>query len=183
VTTPARLLLVPAFVGGLVACSSSSSRTKATVVPVVTVAPATSSTAAVVTGPPASAVSSTSAAATSTTGTPASTGPASSTPATSTTTPPVTAPNDATVVSVTVGTDDAVTLGQRVERVHRNQQVKITLVSPQAESYHLHGYDLESPKLAAGKPFTFDFTATQTGTFEIESHISNKVLFVLEVTA
>jgi biotin carboxyl carrier protein len=176
------LLLVPALVAGLAACGSSSS-TQATVAPVVTVAAATSTTAAAVTGPPASSASSTSAAATSTTGAPGTGAPASPAAATGTTTPPVTAPNDATVISVTVGTDDAVTLGQRVERVHRNQQMKITLVSPQAEAYHLHGYDLESPKLAAGKPFTFDFKATQTGTFEIESHVTDKVLLVLEVSA
>jgi hypothetical protein len=93
----------------------------------------------------------------------------------------VTAPDDSVAISVIVGTDDAATLGKRVERVHKGQSVRITLVSDRAEQYHLHGYDLESPKLAAKQPYTFAFKADRTGSFEIESHVTNKVLFLLEV--
>ncbi len=48
-------------------------------------------------------------------------------------------------------------------------------------TYHVHGYDLEK-KVAAGVEATFEFTADTAGSFEVESHNTDKVLATLQVT-
>jgi hypothetical protein len=54
------------------------------------------------------------------------------------------------------------------------------MTASEAEDYHLHGYDLEQ-KADAGKTSTFEFTADQTGQFDLESHLTEKTLLVLVV--
>ena len=39
------------------------------------------------------------------------------------------------------------------------------------DELHVHGYDIEE-ELPAGKQATIDFTADQTGVFEVETHES-----------
>ena len=56
----------------------------------------------------------------------------------------------------------------------------INMTSSDAEEYHLHGYDLEQ-KAAPGVTSTFEFTADQTGQFDLESHLTEKTLLVLVV--
>jgi hypothetical protein len=58
-----------------------------------------------------------------------------------------------------------------------NSTVSITVTSATSQEFHLHGYDLEK----AGTKVTF--TADQPGDFELESHATEKVLFVLTVSA
>ena len=66
-------------------------------------------------------------------------------------------------------------------RLHgRDAGLAIVMTSSDAEDYHLHGYDLEQ-KADAGKTSTFEFTADQTGQFDLESHITEKTLLVLVV--
>ncbi len=48
-------------------------------------------------------------------------------------------------------------------------------------TYHVHGYDLEK-KAAAGVEATFEFTADKAGSFEVESHTTDKVLATLQVS-
>ena len=100
--------------------------------------------------------------------------------------PPVAAvPNaDGSVtVTVTVGTDDFDTTGgKRVVGIKKGANVTVQLTDAASdEQYHLHGYDLEATakKGAAG---TISFTATQTGQFDLESHITEKTLLVLFVS-
>ena len=45
---------------------------------------------------------------------------------------------------------------------------------------HVHGYEIEK-ELPAGQQVTVDFTADQTGVFEIETHESELQLAQLEV--
>jgi hypothetical protein len=79
---------------------------------------------------------------------------------------------------VTVGTDSG---PNRREKVAKGTLVTISISNPNAaDEFHLHGYDLEL-KAGKGEPATFSFTASATGTFEIESHDTKAVLFVLEV--
>jgi hypothetical protein len=107
----------------------------------------------------------------------------SSTPTVSPTTsmPDEPAPDGGTEILVTVGTDDAVTLGSRVEPVPLGSEVSLRLVDDaKAEEYHVHGYDLEQ-SVDPGVEAAFTFTADQPGRFEVESHTTGDVLVVLEV--
>jgi hypothetical protein len=85
------------------------------------------------------------------------------------------------VIDVKVGTDDFTTSkGTRVVSVPKNTAVTINITSSEAEDYHLHGYDLEQ-KADPGKTAAFEFTADQTGQFDLESHVTENTLLVLVV--
>ena len=64
----------------------------------------------------------------------------------------------------------------------KGTSVTINMTSSAAEDYRLHGYDLEQ-KADAGKTSTFEFTADQTGQFDLESHLTEKTLLVLVVVS
>jgi hypothetical protein len=86
-------------------------------------------------------------------------------------------------VSVTVGTDDFDTTGgKRVVSVKEGTSVTIEVTDPaNDDEYHLHGYDIEV-EATKGTPGRMSFTADETGTFELESHTTEKVLLVLVVS-
>lgn len=72
---------------------------------------------------------------------------------------------------------------ERIEVVALGDEVRITLLNPtQEDEYHLHGYDIVSKKMAPGAPATLSFTANVAGTFELESHVTNDVLVILEIS-
>jgi hypothetical protein len=84
-------------------------------------------------------------------------------------------------IDVKVGTDDfTTTKGTRVVSVPKGTSVTINITSNDAEQYHLHGYDIEE-NAEAGKTATMEFTADQTGQFDLESHVTEKTLLVLVV--
>jgi len=87
------------------------------------------------------------------------------------------AEGDVAEITVLVGLDSG---PDRVEQVRLGQQVVITLQSDQDEEYHLHDYDL-TQKAAAGVEATLSFVADKPGRFELESHVTDEVLLVLEV--
>jgi hypothetical protein len=94
---------------------------------------------------------------------------------------PATVTDGKATIDVTVGTDDFTTTGgTRVVSVPKGTSVTINMTASDAEDYHLHGYDLEQ-KADAGKTSTFEFTADQTGQFDLESHLTEKTLLVLVV--
>ena len=96
---------------------------------------------------------------------------------TTTTTPAVGEPLE---IDVTVGEDSD---PDRIEIVDLGSSVTITLMNPNAaDEYHLHGYDISTKKMEPGMPATISFTATEAGTFELESHITDDVLVVLEIS-
>jgi heme/copper-type cytochrome/quinol oxidase subunit 2 len=104
-------------------------------------------------------------------------------PPTPTSGPPVPASVTAgkATIDVEVGTDDfTTTKGTRVVSVPKGTAVTINLTASAAEDYHLHGYDLEQ-KANPGKTATFEFTADQTGQFDLESHVTQNTLLVLVV--
>lgn len=83
-------------------------------------------------------------------------------------------------IDVTVGEDSD---PDRIEIVDLGSSVTITLVNPDAaDEYHLHGYDISTKKMEPGVPATISFTATEAGTFELESHVTDNVLVVLEIS-
>ena len=80
---------------------------------------------------------------------------------------------------IIVNVDDPAQLGQTFD-VALGQTVVLRLLSDTDQEYHVHGYDLEK-KAAAGVEATFEFTADKAGSFEVESHTTDKVLATLQV--
>ncbi len=81
-------------------------------------------------------------------------------------------------IDIQVGIDSG---PNRVEIIAKGSAVQINLTDPAAaQEYHLHGYDIEQ-QVAKGETATLNFTADQTGTFEIESHETSQVLAVIQV--
>ena len=117
---------------------------------------------------------------------PATTTP-SSTPPTSTsavvTTPSATTPSETgfagTEIVVAVKNGKVEPPTHRV-KVAKGTEVRLLVTSDKADELHVHGYDIEK-KLPAGNQVTLDFTADQTGVFEIETHESELQLAQLEV--
>jgi len=64
-------------------------------------------------------------------------------------------------------------------KVAKGTEVRLLVTSDKADELHVHGYELEK-ELPAGKQATLDFTADQTGLFEIETHHSELQLAQLE---
>lgn len=89
-------------------------------------------------------------------------------------------PSDLIEISVTVGVDSG---ADRIVQVPLGASVRVTLTNPDAEDeFHLHGYDIDSGEVATGRAAVLEFEATQPGSFEIESHSSEQVLVVLQIS-
>ena len=67
----------------------------------------------------------------------------------------------------------------RVE-VAEGTDVRLLVTSDEADELHIHGFDIEQ-ELIAGEQATVDFTADQSGVFEVETHESGLQLVQLEV--
>lgn len=115
--------------------------------------------------------------------TPATTGPGATTPGDGSADIPLPPPVSSDlpiVIEVTVGVDADPT---RVEQVPLGTTVALVLTDPGApQEYHVHGYDLgDGQTFTAGQTATFTFTADRPGRFEVESHVTDDVLVILEV--
>ena len=87
----------------------------------------------------------------------------------------------AEVVEVTVAVSDGkVTPKPRRVDVPAGAQVRLQITSDVDDEVHVHGYDVEET-LEAGRTTTVEFTADQTGLFEVETHESELELVQLEV--
>jgi hypothetical protein len=135
--------------------------------------------------------SDTSAATTAATTTSATTAATTSAPPTTaaTTTAPTTAPTTALAtdapaqgdaVEIIIDVDDPAQIG-KTWPVGLGQTVILRLLSDTDQEYHVHGYDIETPA-AAGVEATMEFTADQAGDFEVESHTTEAVLAILQVS-
>lgn len=103
--------------------------------------------------------------------------------------------SDTTVANET--TDTAVAAGNLVEislivgentgadmmqTVPLGSSVRITFINPNGpDEIHVHGYDLTTGEMAKGQESVIEFVASNAGTFDIESHVSEEVVFVLTV--
>jgi hypothetical protein len=81
---------------------------------------------------------------------------------------------------IILNVDDPAQVGQTFD-VALGQTVVLRLLSDTDQEYHVHGYDLEK-QAAAGVETTFEFTADTPGSFEVESHTTDKVLATLQVS-
>ena len=72
--------------------------------------------------------------------------------------------------------------GQKISAA-LGQKIVLQVTSDEADEIHAHtggdGYELEVP---ANQPTTGEFTPTQPGSFEIESHHLEKVIVILNVS-
>ena len=79
------------------------------------------------------------------------------------------------VVGENSGPDQTLTVAQ-------GSTVRLFFVNPnEDDEIHLHGYDLGGSQLPAGEEAIFEFVADETGTFDVESHVTGDVLMVLVV--
>jgi hypothetical protein len=65
-------------------------------------------------------------------------------------------------------------------KVGKGTEVRLLVTSDKADELHVHGYEIEK-ELPAGEQVTIDFTADQTGLFEVETHETELQLAQLEV--
>jgi len=69
-----------------------------------------------------------------------------------------------------------------MQTVPVGSSVRITVVNPNgADEIHVHGYDISTGEMEQGKEAVIEFVASNAGTFDIESHVSEEVVFVLTV--
>lgn len=69
-----------------------------------------------------------------------------------------------------------------MQTVPLGSSVRITVVNPNgADEIHVHGYDISTGEMAQGQEAVIEFVASNAGTFDIESHVSEDVVLVLTV--
>lgn len=88
------------------------------------------------------------------------------------------APNEATISIVITG--DKVSPNGEMVPVAEGGKVTIDITSDVAEKIHVHGYEFEWD-LAPGQSVHHEFTANLRGVYEIESHVSGKIIARLAV--
>jgi hypothetical protein len=66
-------------------------------------------------------------------------------------------------------------------KVAQGAEVRLLVTSDIADEIHVHGFEVAQQKLLAGQQATIEFTADQTGIFEVETHESHLQLLQLEV--
>ena len=60
--------------------------------------------------------------------------------------------------------------------------VRITFVNPNGpDEIHVHGYDLTTGEMEQGQESVIEFVASTSGTFDIESHVSEEIVLILTV--
>lgn len=81
--------------------------------------------------------------------------------------------------AITVGKDSG---RESTLTVQAGTEVRLILVNPnEDDEFHLHGYDLGGAMTPAGEEAIIQFTASEVGEFEVESHMTGDVLMVLIV--
>ena len=107
----------------------------------------------------------------------------STTPSTSPTSAAPTTPSETafegTEIEVAVK-DGKVSPSTRRVEVSQGTAVRLLVTSDVADELHVHGYDFRQD-LPAGQQATLDFTADETGLFEVETEQSHLQLVQLEV--
>jgi len=69
-----------------------------------------------------------------------------------------------------------------MQTVPLGSSVRITVVNPNGvDEIHVHGYDISTGEMAQGQEAVIEFVASNAGTFDIESHVSEEVVLVLTV--
>ncbi|MGB8860842.1 MAG: hypothetical protein WCC60_16400 [Ilumatobacteraceae bacterium] len=82
-------------------------------------------------------------------------------------------------IDVVVGADSG---ENRIERVTVGAEITLNITNPDTDDeFHVHGIELEQ-SVAAGEMATFNFTVDAAGTYEVESHLTEDVLVVIEAS-
>ncbi len=157
-SNPLRWLVVPAAAALLVAGCGSDSDSGSDTSAATTAAATTTPTTAATSAPPTTTASTTAAS----------------------TTPVTDAPAEGNTVEIIIDVDDPAQVG-KTWPVGLGQTVVLRLLSDTDQEYHVHGYDIET-QAAAGVEATIEFTADQAGDFEVESHTTDAILAILQVT-
>lgn len=89
-----------------------------------------------------------------------------------------TAAADTTAVAPVVIEVDADSGTAGTQTVPLGSEVSLHIVSATDQEFHLHGYDVEDE----GTDVTITFVADQAGSFQLESHATDTLLFTLVVT-
>lgn len=80
-------------------------------------------------------------------------------------------------IDVVVGKDSG---EDRIEHVTVGSDITLNITNPDAaDEFHVHGIELEQA-VDAGVMATFNFTIDKAGSYEVESHITEDVLIIIE---
>lgn len=80
-------------------------------------------------------------------------------------------------IDVVVGKDSG---EDRIEHVTVGSDITLNITNPDAaDEFHVHGIELEQ-SVDAGVMATFNFTIDTPGSYEVESHITEAVLVIIE---
>lgn len=92
--------------------------------------------------------------------------------------------DEAATGSTVAATDDAVVIDIDADAAEPGTQtvpvgstVSLHISGAESHEYHLHGYDIEQE----GTDVTITFEATEAGSFEVETHDTEQVVFTLVV--
>ena len=95
------------------------------------------------------------------------------------TTDTATATGDVVEIALIVGENTGADVKQTVPL---GASVRITVTNPNGpDEIHVHGYDISTGEMAKGQEAVIEFVASNAGTFDIESHVSEEILFILTV--
>lgn len=87
---------------------------------------------------------------------------------------------DGTLIKVAVN-GSKVAPRPSTHKIDKGGKVRIEVTSDKPDELHVHGYD-KTADLKAGETAVIEFTADQSGRFEVETHDSGLLLFNLEVS-
>jgi hypothetical protein len=95
------------------------------------------------------------------------------------TTDTATATGDVVEIALIVGENTGADVKQTVPL---GASVRITVTNPNGpDEIHVHGYDISTGEMAKGQEAVIEFVASNAGTFDIESHVSEEVVLILTV--
>jgi FtsP/CotA-like multicopper oxidase with cupredoxin domain len=95
------------------------------------------------------------------------------------TTDTATAIGDVVEISLIVGENTGPDMKQTVSL---GASVRITVTNPNGpDEIHVHGYDISTGEMAKGQEAVIEFVASNAGTFDLESHVSEEIVLILTV--
>jgi FtsP/CotA-like multicopper oxidase with cupredoxin domain len=95
------------------------------------------------------------------------------------TTDTATATGDVVEISLIVGENTGPDMKQTVSL---GASVRITVTNPNGpDEIHVHGYDISTGEMAKGQEAVIEFVASNAGTFDLESHVSEEIVLILTV--
>jgi len=90
-----------------------------------------------------------------------------------------TATGDVVEIALIVGENTGADVKQTVPL---GASVRITVTNPNGpDEIHVHGYDISTGEMAEGQEAVIEFVASNAGTFDLESHVSEEVVLILTV--